>query len=183
MNRRFRVGGAWLACLAWLLAAAPLALAQSKSPLPTSPGQDLFNGTCASCHVGPPVAARAPDLKSLMELTPETVLAAMTTGPMMVPAQKLTDAQKRQIAEYLGGRPFDDKHTGDAASMSGHCPANSGPGDLANGASWNGWRASDGNTRFPTAAGAGLSAADVPALKLRWAFGFPNGDTAYGQPS
>jgi len=183
MTRCFRVGRIWFGCLACLLGAAPFALAQSKSPLPTSPGQERFNANCASCHVGPPVAARAPDLKSLMELTPETVLAAMTTGPMTVPAQKLGDAEKREIAEYLGGRPLDDKHTGDAASMGGHCAANSAPGDPANGPSWNGWSASDGNTRFATAAEAGLSAADVPALKLKWAFGFPNGDTAYGQPS
>jgi polyvinyl alcohol dehydrogenase (cytochrome) len=183
MSRCFRVAGVLLACAARLLATAAFAWGQSKSPLPTSPGQELFNKNCASCHIGPPVAARAPDLKTLMELTPETVLAAITTGAMTVPAQKLSDAEKREIAEYLGGRPFDDTHTGDAASMSGHCAANSAPDNSPSGASWNGWSAGDGNMRFAAASTAGLSAADVAGLKLKWAFGFPNGDTAYGQPS
>jgi polyvinyl alcohol dehydrogenase (cytochrome) len=183
MNRGFRFSRVSLACFVWLLAVTSFAFAQSKSPLPTSPGQELFNQNCASCHVGPPVAARAPDLKSLMELTPETVLAALTSGAMRVPAQKLSDAEKRQIAEYLGGRPLDDKHTGDAVSMRGHCEPNAAPGNSASGPSWNGWSASDGNTRLANAATAGLTAADVPGLQLKWAFGFPNGDTAFGQPS
>ena len=105
---------AWLCLLLWR-GPLPSSLAQSKSPLPTSPGQERCSmRTVHRAMPVPPVAARAPDLKSLMELTPETVLAAMTTGPMTVPAQKLGDAEKREIAEYLGGRPLDDKHTGDA---------------------------------------------------------------------
>lgn len=171
-----------IAAVLWIGAAVP-ASAQSKSPLPTPPGQDLFIAHCAKCHVGPPVAERAPDLKTLMELTPETVLAAVTTGNMVVPAQGLNDDQKRQIAEYLGGRPLDDKHTGDVASMGGHCTGNAAPGDPASSPEWNGWSPGDGNTRFASAALAGLTAADVPGLKLKWAFGFPNGDTAYGQPT
>ena len=31
--------------------------------------------------------------------------------------------------------------------------------------------------------GAGLRAAQVPNLQLKWAFGFPNGSSAYGQPA
>ncbi len=38
-----------------------------------------------------------------------------------------------------------------------------------------------GNTRFQTAPG--LTAADAPKLTLKWAFGFPNGNSSYGQPS
>ena len=41
----------------------------------------------------------------------------------------------------------------------------------------------DLNTRFQPAAAAGLSAGDVPNLKVKWAFGYPNGRTAYGQPT
>ena len=41
------------------------------------------------------------------------------------------------------------------------------------GAVWNGWGVNTSNTRFQDAATAGLAAADVPRLKLKWAFGFP----------
>ena len=46
---------------------------------------------------------------------------------------------------------------------------------------WNGWGFDSGNSRFQTSPG--LAAADAPKLKLKWAFGFPNGNSAYGQPA
>lgn len=184
MNRKFYLAVVWIACSTVLLfAKAPLSRAQSKSPLPTSPGQTLFDQNCASCHVGPPVAERAPDLKALMQLTPESVLAAMTTGVMVEPALGLSDDEKRAIAEYLGGRPLDPKNTGDAASMKNHCTTNPSFVPWGYGSIWDGWSASRGNTRFLGGSLSGLAAASVPQLKLKWAFGFPNGDTAYGQPS
>jgi polyvinyl alcohol dehydrogenase (cytochrome) len=39
------------------------------------------------------------------------------------------------------------------------------------------------NTRFQSAAHAGLTAAAVPSLKLKWAFGFPNVTTMWAQPT
>jgi polyvinyl alcohol dehydrogenase (cytochrome) len=126
---------------------------------------------------------RAPDLKTLMQFAPESVLAAMTTGTMALPAQKLTDDEKRFIAEYLGGRPLDSKHSGSADSMSNRCPTNPPLLDPSAGPSWNGWSAEPGNTRFSSTKNAGLTAADIPQLELKWAFGFPNGDTAFGQPT
>ena len=39
------------------------------------------------------------------------------------------------------------------------------------GAHWNGWGAGLTNARFQTAEQAGITAADVPRLKLKWAFG------------
>ena len=184
MNRVIRRAARVGVCVATLFFCAELMTsAQSQSPLPVAPGQTLFNKNCASCHVGPPPAERAPDLKALVELTPESVLATLTTGTMVEPALGLSDDEKRQIAEYLGGRPLDEKRTGDASSMANHCATNPPLGDPASGPSWNGWSAGSGNSRFATASTAGLSAADVPRLKVKWAFGFPNGDTAYGQPA
>jgi polyvinyl alcohol dehydrogenase (cytochrome) len=48
---------------------------------------------------------------------------------------------------------------------------------------WNGWGVDATNSRYQPASGAGLSADDVPRLKLKWAFGFDNGNAAYGQPT
>jgi polyvinyl alcohol dehydrogenase (cytochrome) len=55
--------------------------------------------------------------------------------------------------------------------------------DPAAGPAWNGWGADLANDRFQPAKAAGLTAADLPKLKLKWAFGFPGGTSAYGQPS
>ena len=174
----------WIVCGAMLISATlGPAHAQGPSPLPTSPGQTLFSQNCASCHAGPNRVDRAPDLKTLMEFTPESVYAAVTTGTMALPAQKLTADQKRLIAEYLGGRPLDASHSGSAESMSNRCPTNPPLLDPSVGAAWNGWSPDPGNTRFAAAKTAGLTAVDVSELKLKWAFGFPNGDTVFGQPT
>ena len=50
-------------------------------------------------------------------------------------------------------------------------------------ADWNGWGNGPANDRFQSAAAAGLTAASVAHLKLKWAFGYPGGTSAYGQPT
>ncbi|MGH9647265.1 MAG: PQQ-binding-like beta-propeller repeat protein [Bryobacteraceae bacterium] len=62
------------------------------------------------------------------------------------------------------------------------CPFNT-PFDPGTRASWNGWGADGANTRFEDQKSAGFTAADVPKLKLKWAFGFPGVRSVYGQPS
>ena len=56
-------------------------------------------------------------------------------------------------------------------------------GDPAAKPGWNGWGAGVANTRLQTAEQAGLTAAQVPALTLKWAFGFPDTISAYAQPT
>ena len=51
------------------------------------------------------------------------------------------------------------------------------------GPSWNGWSPDVTNKRFQSAEQAGLAAAQVPKLKLKWAFGFPDTVSAYAQPT
>ncbi len=48
---------------------------------------------------------------------------------------------------------------------------------------WSGWGASPTQQRFQPAERARLSAGAVPKLTLKWAFGFPGAQAAYGQPS
>ena len=62
------------------------------------------------------------------------------------------------------------------------CPANAELGNLDASPAWSGWGGA-GNTRFQTKAASGLTAADVPKLKLKWAFGLPGGMSMYSQPS
>lgn len=62
------------------------------------------------------------------------------------------------------------------------CPA-APLGDPLAGAMWNGWGGDSSNTRFQPAAAAGLTAADVPRLTLKWAVGFPDGQFVASQPT
>jgi polyvinyl alcohol dehydrogenase (cytochrome) len=55
--------------------------------------------------------------------------------------------------------------------------------DPASGPLWNGWSTSLANTHFQPARSAGLTAEQVPTLTLKWAFGFPETTSAWGQPT
>jgi polyvinyl alcohol dehydrogenase (cytochrome) len=68
-----------------------------------------------------------------------------------------------------------------AAQTANHCPSNARPIDLAAPA-WNGWGPDASNARFQPANAAGIPAAQVPNLKLKWAFGFPNVKSVMGLP-
>ena len=70
-----------------------------------------------------------------------------------------------------------------AAQAPNRCATSSPIVSVSSSAAWNGWGADEGNTRFQPAAAAGLSAADVPRLKLKWAFGFPGARAVSGQPT
>ena len=71
---------------------------------------------------------------------------------------------------------------GAVTAVTNRCPANPELGNLDATPSWSGWGGA-GNARFQTKAASGLTPADVPKLKLKWAFGFPGGASMYSQPS
>lgn len=50
-------------------------------------------------------------------------------------------------------------------------------------ARWNGWGNGPTNTRFQPASAGGITAADVPKLRLKWAYGLPNEQQPRGQPT
>ena len=141
-----------------------------------------FDQKCASCHVKPAAGSRAPTREQLQGRAPEAILATMTTGGMAPMAAGLTEAQMRNIAEYVSGRAFGTAEAGHAATMKNQCAAKPLGNPLA-GPAWNGWGVDASNTRFQPAAAAGLTAATVPKLALKWAFGFPEGRQAFGQPT
>jgi polyvinyl alcohol dehydrogenase (cytochrome) len=144
----------------------------------TARGIYLFAERCASCHDSQKDSA--PDRYTLNSHAPEDILAALTSGSMAQFAKGLTEMEVRYIAVYLAGRPLGAGSSGDISAMRNACPSKR-LGDTSAGAGWNGWGPDQGNSRFQPSAG--LSARQVPSLKLKWAFGFPNGNSAYGQPS
>jgi polyvinyl alcohol dehydrogenase (cytochrome) len=96
-------------------------------------------------------------------------------------AKSLSDLERKVVSVYVGGRPLGSAAAGDASAMNNQCTARKPPGNSSSTLDWNGWGFDLGNSRFQRSPG--LSAAQVPNLKLKWAFGFPNGNSAYGQPT
>jgi polyvinyl alcohol dehydrogenase (cytochrome) len=68
------------------------------------------------------------------------------------------------------------------AMAEAQCPARP-LGNPLEGAVWNGWGVDATNGRFQNAKAAGLSAEDIPRLKLKWAFGFDKATSAFAQPT
>jgi polyvinyl alcohol dehydrogenase (cytochrome) len=144
-------------------------------------GLALFEQHCGRCHSSSDPGNRAPDRLSLAQRTPEAVLDAITTGSMAVNARALTDAQKRLIAEQLTLKPLGASAAGAASAMANRCASPAVPAASRTGASWSGWGVDAQNSRFQR--DGGLPAAKVSSLQLKWAFAFPNGTSAYGQPA
>jgi polyvinyl alcohol dehydrogenase (cytochrome) len=147
----------------------------------TESGFILFQQHCVSCH-GNPVYERAPSPAALRAMPPERIYDALRTGVMKAAAASLSDGEQRLVAESLAGRFLGSAQAGDANSMPNRCPGNPPLASIA-GPAWNGWGNGLANDRFQSSAAAGLTATNVAQLKLRWAFGFPGGTSAYGQPS
>jgi polyvinyl alcohol dehydrogenase (cytochrome) len=164
------------------LAAGVVTLAPSATFAQVLQVMPLFEQRCAQCHGANAAERRAPDRKMLAELTPERILDSLATGSMVANATGISDLQKRYLAEFLSGRPLGSSKAGPASAMPNRCGARP-IGNLLAGPRWSGWGNDATNARMQTAEGAGLTAAQVPKLTLQWAFGFPNGTSAYGQPA
>jgi polyvinyl alcohol dehydrogenase (cytochrome) len=152
------------------------------APASAQRADTLFDQNCATCHeIGN--TAQAPDRKALHKLTPEAVYQSLVQGSMAKLAPAMPDAQKRAIAEYIGGRKLNVEEMADAKHMANHCSSNPPLADIASAPAWNGWGADLANTRFQPAQAAGLKATQVPGLKLKWSFGFPGATAAHNQPT
>src|SRR5206468_10988506 len=91
--------------------------------------------------------------------------------------------ERRAIAEFVTGKPF-GRPLVTTPSPQSLCAARAG--DFAGasaGPAWNGWGVNTSNTRHQDEAAAGFTAAQVPRLKLKWAFGFPGDVAADAQPT
>src|SRR6185312_15910787 len=148
----------------------------------TEQGFGIFQQNCLTCH-GKAQYKQAPSPQTLRTYSPERIYAALTTGPMQAVGMKLTDLQKRLVAQAVAGRLLGSSAQGDAKSMKNRCTANPALQNPADAPRWWGWGNSVANTRSQSAAAAGLSAAQVPQLTLKWAFGLPNSTSAYSQPT
>jgi len=141
-------------------------------------GAAVYRDHCAHCHDTP--TGRTPSRDALKAQTADAILASLNTGSMAMQALPLGAGERRAVAEFLSGKPVGAGNMDGAAG--GLCATR--PSVLPDPSSmprWSGWGNDSTNTRFqPTP---GLTAADVPTLTLKWAFGFPGGAQAYSQPS
>jgi polyvinyl alcohol dehydrogenase (cytochrome) len=145
-------------------------------------GADLYDKNCSTCHDNTG-ATNAPPPSALRNISPEAVLQALEPGGLMQDHGKVLNAtQKRLLARYLTGKEFGAELP--AAAKSAFCKDSGN--DLTDpfaGPHWIGWGVDPENSRYQRAEQAKMSAADMPNLKLKWAFAFPGAPSAYTQPT
>jgi polyvinyl alcohol dehydrogenase (cytochrome) len=163
-----------LLCVTALVAATGVAGAAAQDV----DGGAVFTRACATCHDGA-AGSRAPSLEALRGRSAQAVLDALLTGAMRMQGARLTGAERRAVVAFATGKSLGAASIDTAA---GHC-STVPPFDAASGPRWSGWSPTETNTHAQTAEQAGLRSADVPRLRLKWAFGFPDSSVAFSQPS
>jgi polyvinyl alcohol dehydrogenase (cytochrome) len=140
-------------------------------------GEAVYQRRCAACH-DKPADGRTPSVNTLQAMTATRILRTLDFGAMMTIAYQLRRDEREAVARFLG-KPGGDTPPAAAA----FCRDRSVTIDAGNAAAWNGWSPSRDNARFASAALAGLTAAQVPTLTLKWAFGFDGDISAFSQPT
>lgn len=141
-------------------------------------GEALFSTHCAACHLDPDpeVNAHAPAREDMARFTPNSVYSALTDGLMRLQGAALSDADKRAVVQFLTGSEVSELQL-----VAINLCSSSEAAQTSAAATWNGWGPDLANTRF--ADEAGLTAADLPKLRLRWAFGLPGESQPRAQPA
>ena len=136
----------------------------------------LYQEHCAECHEGG--IPKAPHSITFHMIGAKAILQSMTDGVMKLAAEPMTTEDRRQLAEYLGQDSLDDS----SAQPLIMCSADALALDLGQSRKSSNWGIDLQNTRFIPGAVADLGASNVPKLKLKWAFAYPNATRARSQP-
>ena len=139
-------------------------------------GEAVFQQRCASCHdSGDP---RIPRREELKKLSVATITRTLDFGLMASVASPMRREERDAVAAYLG---IPGGNAGPPATA--FCADRTVKIDDRAKPVWNGWSPALTNTRYQPADQAGLTIAQVPRLKLKWAFGYDGDMVAFSQPA
>jgi len=166
----------WIAVVAF--AGASLA---ANGAFAQQTGEQIYNGRCKSCHE-PPID-RAPSRQILSSMPAAQIVGALTSGVMAPMSAGLSDADKQAVAGFLTGaapapvaqgappparvNAFANAPKGEDKMCASHPPIQ------ATGSDWTSVGMGDASLRYQPKPG--LTAADVPKLKVKWAYAMAGG--------
>lgn len=189
-KKRYIVSGLALGAAAVVLVAVGAkTLAQANPPAPSAhaapaaapDGTALYASRCAGCHDN--ATDRVPTREVLSKNPVSFIMTSLKSGSMAPMAAGLTDAEMLAIARYVSKEPakaviddVDPKQIwGDGVEGTPldapQCADAPAPVALDARHQWNGWSVTTRNARYQP--NPGLAPADVPRLKLKWAFQYP----------
>ncbi|MCP3368271.1 PQQ-binding-like beta-propeller repeat protein [Bradyrhizobium cajani] len=159
---------------------ATLVMSCCAPALAQQDGAALYATHCAQCHDGD-VQNRVPSRSALQAMSFDHVLGALISGSMAAMAKDRSEDERRAIAAFVTGKAATG---GVAADAQGRCTQQaSGFPQSLDGPRWNGWGVDVTNSRFQPADMAGLTAEQVPQLRLKWAYAFPGASVSFAPPT
>ena len=114
-----------------------------------------------------------------MKLDANRIVTALTEGSMRLQGETLTTEQRVAVAEFLSGGKVMAQSIDRPANM---CKTALPVDQPDKQPMWTGWGRTAANTRYQPDTG-GITAANVPQLKLKWAFGIPGATQSRAQPA
>lgn len=160
---------------------AALLLWCSAPALAQQDGAALYATHCAQCHDAGNAESRVPGRSAMQAMSFDHVLGTLTSGSMAAMAKERSGDERRAIAAFVTGKAASG---GVAADAEGRCTQAAGGFPQAlDGPRWNGWGVDVANSRFQTAEMAGLTAEQVPRLRLKWAYAFPGASVSFAPPT
>lgn len=161
----------------------------AQPPAMTPNGEQVFNARCKMCH--DPAQDRAPGRAELAIHSRTDIVAALATGVMQPMARGLSPAEMEAVAVFLtsstqSAQPAAPANAPTPAAQPARAAAPAvgvdqmcatHPPIRATASDWSTVGVDDASSRFQK--NPGLKAADVPKLKLKWAFAMSGG----GQPT
>ena len=171
----------------WIAAAVVAGAALTAATAQAQVGEQTFNTRCKMCHE--PAIGQAPSRQTLSAMAPGEIVLALTSGAMVPMAAGLSDADKLAVAGYITGQAPPPPQTAQATPSATPAPARQAafanapkgvdklcethPPIVATGRDWTSVGMGDASSRYQP--NPGLSAADVPRLKVKWAYAMAGG--------
>lgn len=129
-----------------------------------TPAARLYGARCADCHDRP--QGRVPPRSALVYTPAENVRHALVDGAMKPMAAGLSEREVLSLVVFLTGRAPEAA----VDPMAHACRTPGAPVTIADG-DWSSTHGDAANSRFR--ADAGIAAADIAGLELKWSFAYP----------
>lgn len=152
------------------------ALSRADVASAAAAGNAVYQRHCAACH--DQNSPRIPPRAALEKLSATRILRTLDFGLMATIANPLRQEERVAVANYLSTVANDAPLP--ATAFCGRAAPRLSDADAPR---WPGWSPSATNSRFQSAAGAGLAASDLSRLKLKWAFGYRGDVVAFAAPT
>ena len=153
-------------------------VARNVDPQTAERGLALWAENCARCH--DTNVSRAPQRFILEQLGPRSILTAMINGPMREVAAHLSYDGKKAIAEGLTGRQLTAVDSMAAGKM---CEGPAAEFDRDSPPALQNWGFDAASTHYIGPDVAQVTAKDLNALEVEWAFAYPAATRARSQPA